>query len=163
MIFRTSPNGLTSTEAAARVEKFGYNKLEQKEVNAFLQFLSFMWNPLSWVMEAAAIVSIAVANGEGKPPDYPDFIGIVLLLLANSLIGFYEERQAGNAVKALMESLAPECKVKRDGEWKTMEAAELVPGDVISIKLGDVVPADGRLLTVSVEAAAVVLHQSKFA
>ncbi|KAI9318464.1 hypothetical protein BX666DRAFT_1928156, partial [Dichotomocladium elegans] len=148
LLDRSQPEGLTSHEAAARIEKFGHNKLEQKEVNAFLQFLSFMWNPLSWVMEAAAIVSIALANGGGKPPDYPDFIGIVLLLLANSLIGFYEERQAGNAVKALMESLAPECKVKRDGEWKTMEAAELVPGDIISIKLGDVVPADGRLLNV---------------
>ncbi|ORZ01232.1 E1-E2 ATPase-domain-containing protein [Syncephalastrum racemosum] len=157
-ILQTSKEGLSSEEAANRIEKFGPNKLEQKEVNAFLQFLSFMWNPLSWVMEAAAIVSIALANGEGRPPDYPDFIGIVLLLLANSLIGFYEERQAGNAVKALMESLAPECKVRRNGEWKTMEAAELVPGDVISIKLGDVVPADGRLLTahgqVSIDQAA---------
>ena len=147
---RTTKEGLTSDEAARRIEKFGPNKLVEKETNAFLQFLSFMWNPLSWVMEAAAIVSIAVANGEGKPPDYPDFIGIVLLLLANSLIGFYEERQAGNAVKALMESLAPECKVKRNGEWHTMEAAELVPGDIISIKLGDVIPADGRLLSVRV-------------
>ncbi|KAI8069349.1 E1-E2 ATPase-domain-containing protein [Gongronella butleri] len=106
-----------------------------------------MWNPLSWVMEAAAIVAIALSNGFGKPPDYPDFIGIVLLLLANSIIGFMEERQAGNAVKALMEALAPECKVKRDGEWKTMEAAHLVPGDIIACKLGDVVPADGRLIS----------------
>ncbi|RCH90680.1 hypothetical protein CU098_000897, partial [Rhizopus stolonifer] len=121
---------------------FGHNKLESKEVNPILQFLGFMWNPLSWVMEAAAIVSIALSNGGGQPPDYPDFIGIVLLLLANATIGFLEERQAGNAVKALMASLAPECKVKRSGEWKTLEAAELVPGDVISIKLGDVVPAD---------------------
>ncbi|KAG2217510.1 hypothetical protein INT45_001797 [Circinella minor] len=157
-LLQTNKNGLTSDEAARRVEKFGYNKLETKETNAFFQFLSFMWNPLSWVMEAAAIVSIALANGDGKPPDYPDFVGIVLLLLANSLIGFYEERQAGNAVKALMESLAPECKVKRNGEWKTMEAAELVPGDVISIKLGDVVPADGRLIAahgqVSIDQAA---------
>ncbi|KAI9318683.1 hypothetical protein BX666DRAFT_1530377 [Dichotomocladium elegans] len=148
-LLQTTKEGLTSDEAARRIEKFGYNKLETKEQNPFLQFLSFMWNPLSWVMEMAAIVSIALANGEHRPPDYPDFVGIVLLLLANSLIGFYEERQAGNAVKALMESLAPECKVKRNGEWKTMEAAELVPGDVISIKLGDVVPADGRLLSVS--------------
>lgn len=149
MSIRTDKNGLSSEEAARRVEKFGYNKLESKETNPFLQFLSFMWNPLSWVMEAAAIVSIAVANGEGKPPDYPDFIGIILLLLANSGIGFYEERQAGNAVKALMDALAPECKVRRNGEWHTMEAAELVPGDIISIKLGDVVPADGRLIAVS--------------
>ncbi|KAG1239552.1 hypothetical protein G6F68_018524 [Rhizopus microsporus] len=106
-----------------------------------------MWNPLSWVMEAAAIVAIALSNGGGRPPDWEDFIGIVLLLLANSIIGFLEERQAGNAVKALMESLAPECKVKRDGKWQTMEASSLVPGDMISIKLGDIVPADARLIS----------------
>jgi H+-transporting ATPase len=102
-------------------------------------------------MEAAAIVAIALSNGENRPPDYPDFIGIILLLFANATIGFLEERQAGNAVKALMESLAPECKVRRDGEWKTLEAAELVPGDIIGIKLGDVIPADGRLLEVSLK------------
>ncbi|GAA5807596.1 hypothetical protein MFLAVUS_000961 [Mucor flavus] len=157
-LLQTSSDGLTSEEAARRVEKFGYNKLEVRDVNPLLQFLGFMWNPLSWVMEAAAIVSIALANGDGQPPDYPDFIGIVLLLIANATIGFLEERQAGNAVKALMASLAPECKVRRSGEWKTLEAAELVPGDIISIKLGDVVPADGRLIAahgeVSIDQAA---------
>ena len=105
-----------------------------------------MWNPLSWVMEAAAIVAIAVSNGGGKLPDWEDFVGILLLLLANSVIGFIEQRNAGNAVKTLMASLAPEAKVKRNGEWKIIEAAELVPGDIISVKLGDVVPADGRLI-----------------
>jgi H+-transporting ATPase len=70
----------------------------------------FMWNPLSWVMEAAAIVAIALSNGGGKPPDWPDFVGIVFLLFVNSSIGFYEERNAGNAVKALMDSLAPKAK-----------------------------------------------------
>jgi len=157
-LLQTSSNGLTSDEAARRAEKFGFNKLETKDVNPFLQFLGFMWNPLSWVMEAAAIVSIALSNGGGRPPDYPDFIGIVLLLLANASIGFLEERQAGNAVKALMASLAPECKVKRNGEWHTLEAAELVPGDIISIKLGDIIPADGRLIAahgeVSIDQAA---------
>ncbi|KAI7890895.1 uncharacterized protein EV154DRAFT_234891 [Mucor mucedo] len=157
-LLQTSSNGLTSDEAARRVEKFGMNKLEVKDINPLLQFLGFMWNPLSWVMEAAALVSIALSNGDGRPPDYPDFIGIVLLLIANATIGFLEERQAGNAVKALMASLAPECKVKRGGEWKTLEAAELVPGDIISIKLGDVVPADGRLIAahgeVSIDQAA---------
>ncbi|CAO0789747.1 unnamed protein product [Mucor circinelloides] len=158
VLLQTSTEGLTSEEAAVRIEKFGYNRLEHKEVNPILQFLGFMWNPLSWVMEAAALVAIALSNGGGEPPDWEDFIGIILLLLANSIIGFLEERQAGNAVKALMDSLAPECKVKRDGEWRTMEAAELVPGDVISIKLGDVIPADGRLLSahgqVSIDQAA---------
>ncbi|KAI8069618.1 hypothetical protein BC940DRAFT_236689 [Gongronella butleri] len=157
-LLQSTTDGLTSEEAAARVEKFGHNKLEHKEVNPFLQFLGFMWNPLSWVMEAAAIVAIALSNGGGEPPDWPDFVGIILLLLANATIGFWEERNAGNAVKALMASLAPECKVKRDNAWKTMEASELVPGDVISIKLGDVIPADGRLVSahgdVSIDQAA---------
>ena len=116
-----------------------------------------MWNPLSWVMEAAAIVAIVVSNGEGQPPDWEDFIGIVCLLFANSLIGFYEERNAGNAVKALMESLAPKARVKRDGQWKEIESAELVPGDMIAFKIGDIVPADCRLVeavNVSIDQAA---------
>ena len=94
-----------------------------------------MWNPLSWVMEAAALVAIALSNGEGRPPDWQDFVGIVLLLLINSGIGFYEERGAGNAVKALMDSLAPKAKVRRDDEWKEIESSDLVPGDVISFKV----------------------------
>ncbi|KAI9264010.1 plasma-membrane proton-efflux P-type ATPase [Helicostylum pulchrum] len=157
-LLQTQPEGLTSEEVAKRVEKFGLNKLETKEVNPIKMFLGFMWNPLSWVMEAAAIVAIALSNGDNRPPDYPDFIGIVILLFANATIGFLEERQAGNAVKALMDALAPECKVKRDGQWKTLEACDLVPGDIISIKLGDVIPADGRLLAahgdVSIDQAA---------
>ncbi len=104
-----------------------------------------MWNPLSWVMEAAAIVAIALSNGEGRAPDWEDFVGILLLLIANSIIGFIEQHNAGNAVKALMKSLAPEAKVKRNGQWKVIDASELVPGDIISVKLGDVIPGDGRL------------------
>lgn len=116
-----------------------------------------MWNPLSWVMEAAALVAIALSNGGGEPPDWPDFVGIVLLLLVNSAIGFYEERNAGNAVKALMDSLAPKAKVKRDGKWQEIESSDLVPGDMISFKIGDIVPADCRLteaINVSIDQAA---------
>lgn len=105
-----------------------------------------MWNPLSWVMEAAAIVAIALSNGEGRAPDWQDFVGIILLLIGNSCIGYYEERGAGKAVEALMAALAPQCKVKRDGKWEAMEAANLVPGDIIGIGIGDVVPADSRMV-----------------
>ncbi|KAJ7130947.1 hypothetical protein C8R46DRAFT_1327780 [Mycena filopes] len=149
--------GLSPDEVERRLGLFGPNRLEQEDQNPFLQFLSFMWNPLSWVMEAAALVAIAFSNGEGRAPDWEDFLGITLLLLVNSSIGFYEERGAGNAVKALMDSLAPKAKVKRSGSWSEIDSAELVPGDMISFKLGDIVPADCRLtdaVTVSLDAAA---------
>ncbi|KAF5445762.1 hypothetical protein F2P56_034788 [Juglans regia] len=138
--------GLTTEEGEKRVQIFGPNKLEEKKESKLLKFLGFMWNPLSWVMESAAIMAIALANGGGKPPDWQDFIGIVVLLIINSTISFIEENNAGNAAAALMAGLAPKTKVLRDGKWTEQDAAILVPGDLISIKLGDIVPADARLL-----------------
>jgi len=76
-----------------------------------LKFLGFMWNPLSWVMEMAAVMAIALANGGGKPPDWEDFVGIIVLLVINSTISFIEENNAGNAAAALMANLAPKTKV----------------------------------------------------
>ena len=172
-LLQCTDEGLTDEEAHRRVELFGLNKLEEKHVNPFLQvgyfplsgfryltvsqFLSFMWNPLSWVMEAAALVAIVLSNGQGSAPDWEDFCGIIFLLFVNSSIGFYEEHNAGNAVKALMDSLAPKAKVKRDGKWIEIEAFNLVPGDMISFKIGDIVPADCRLteaVNVSIDQAA---------
>ncbi|CAJ2634546.1 ATPase 8, plasma membrane-type-like [Trifolium pratense] len=143
---KCSREGLTSAEGESRLQIFGPNKLEEKTESKFLKFLGFMWNPLSWVMEAAAIMAIALANGGGKPADWQDFVGIVVLLIINSTISFIEENNAGNAAAALMAGLAPKTKVLRDGKWTEQEAAILVPGDLVSIKLGDIVPADARLL-----------------
>ncbi|CAN1328157.1 ATPase 8, plasma membrane-type [Linum perenne] len=120
---KCTKQGLTSEEGEKRLQIFGYNKLEEKQESKFLKFLGFMWNPLSWVMEAAAIMAIVLANG-----------------------GFIEENSAGNAAAALMANLAPQAKVLRNGKWNEEEAKLLVPGDMISIKLGDIVPADARLL-----------------
>ncbi|CAK9149397.1 unnamed protein product [Ilex paraguariensis] len=138
--------GLSSDAVKERLELFGYNKLEEKKESKFLKFLGFMWNPLSWVMEAAAIMAIALANGGGRGPDVYDFVGIVILLIINSTISFIEENNAGNAAAALMARLAPKAKILRDGRWSEEDASVLVPGDIISIKLGDIVPADARLL-----------------
>ncbi|KAG0468902.1 hypothetical protein HPP92_018230 [Vanilla planifolia] len=143
---RCGREGLTTAAAQERLSIFGPNKLEEKEESKILKFLGFMWNPLSWVMEAAAIMAIALANGGGKPPDWQDFVGIITLLVINSTISFIEESNAGNAAAALMARLAPKAKVLRDGRWSEEEAAVLVPGDIISIKLGDIIPADARLL-----------------
>ncbi|EPS63902.1 hypothetical protein M569_10880, partial [Genlisea aurea] len=152
-----SREGLTNSEAEKRLHVFGPNKLEEKKANHYgslirfirfkiLKFLGFMWNPLSWVMEAAAIMAIVLANGGGQPPDWQDFVGITALLIINSTISFIEENNAGNAAAALMAGLAPKTRVLRDGKWSEQEAAILVPGDIVSIKLGDIVPADARLL-----------------
>eukprot|EP00246_Nothoceros_aenigmaticus_P007628 TRINITY_DN2157_c0_g2_i1.p1 TRINITY_DN2157_c0_g2~~TRINITY_DN2157_c0_g2_i1.p1 ORF type:complete len:962 (+),score=189.36 TRINITY_DN2157_c0_g2_i1:359-3244(+) len=143
---RCTEKGLTSQDAENRLTIFGHNKLEEKRESKILKFLGFMWNPLSWVMEAAAIIAIGAANGGGKPPDWQDFIGIIILLVINSTISFIEENNAGNAAAALMARLAPKAKVLRDGKWDEHDASVLVPGDIISIKLGDIVAADARLL-----------------
>ncbi|OVA00927.1 Cation-transporting P-type ATPase [Macleaya cordata] len=143
---KCTKEGLTSDEGANRLQIFGPNKLEEKKESKLLKFLGFMWNPLSWVMEVAALMAIVLANGDGRPPDWQDFVGIMVLLVINSTISFIEENNAGNAAAALMAGLAPKTKVLRDGRWSEQDAAILVPGDIISIKLGDIVPADARLL-----------------
>ncbi|KAL6873411.1 hypothetical protein ACP4OV_013493 [Aristida adscensionis] len=145
-VLKCSAKGLTTADGTSRLEIFGPNKLEEKKESKLLKFLGFMWNPLSWVMEAAAIMAIVLANGGGRPPDWQDFVGIVTLLFINSTISFIEENNAGNAAAALMASLAPQTKLLRDGKWSEQDAAILVPGDIISIKLGDIIPADARLL-----------------
>ncbi|RLM55613.1 ATPase 6, plasma membrane-type-like [Panicum miliaceum] len=138
--------GLSSAEGEGRLKAFGPNKLEEKKESKLLKFLGFMWNPLSWVMEMAAIMAIVLANGGGKPPDWQDFVGIVSLLIINSTISYIEEANAGDAAAALMAGLAPKTKLLRDGRWEEQDASILVPGDIISIKLGDIIPADARLL-----------------
>ncbi|GLU01148.1 hypothetical protein SLE2022_184720 [Rubroshorea leprosula] len=138
--------GLTSEEGARRLQVFGPNKLEEKKESMILKLLGLLWNPLSWVMEAAAIMAIVMANGGGRPPNWQEFVGIVALLLINSTISFIEENKAGNAAAALMAGLAPKTKVLRDGRWSEQDASILVPGDIITVKLGDIIPADARLL-----------------
>ncbi|KAG5386716.1 hypothetical protein IGI04_038186 [Brassica rapa subsp. trilocularis] len=108
---KCTKQGLTSDEASYRLDLFGPNKLEEKKESKIIKFLGFMWNPLSWVMEAAALMAIALANGGGRPPDWEDFVGIVGLLFINSTISFIEENNAGNAAAALMAGLARRTKI----------------------------------------------------
>jgi H+-transporting ATPase len=135
----SSPDGLSQAEAQKRLTQYGPNEIEEKKTNAFLKFLTYFWGPIPWMIEAAVILS-AVAR------HWPDFGIILLLLLANAVVGFWEEHQAGNAIAALKAKLAIKAQVKRDGKWINPEARELVPGDVIHLRLGDIVPADARLL-----------------
>jgi H+-transporting ATPase len=135
----SSPDGLGQAEAEKRLIQYGPNEIEEEKSNPFLKFLTYFWGPIPWMIEAAVILS-AVAR------HWPDFFIILLLLLANAGVGFWEEREAGNAIAALKAKLAIKARVKRDGTWITPAARELVPGDVIRVRLGDIVPADARLL-----------------
>ncbi len=135
----SSPEGLSQAEAQKRLTQYGPNEIEDKKTSPFLKFLTYFWGPIPWMIEAAVILS-AVAR------HWPDFAIILLLLLANGVVGFWEEHQAGNAIAELKSSLAIKARVKRDGKWITPAARELVPGDIIRLRLGDIVPADARLL-----------------
>jgi H+-transporting ATPase len=135
----SSPDGLTQAEAQKRLTQYGPNELTEKKTNLFLKFLSYFWGPIPWMIEVAVILSGVVGH-------WPDFFIILLLLVANAVVGFWEERQAGNAIEALKAKLAIKARVKRDGKWINPSARELVPGDVIRMRLGDIVPADARLL-----------------
>ena len=138
--------GLTSQEAEFRIKLVGPNKLEEQKENSFLKFMNFMWNPLSWVMELAALMALVLDNGENLAPDWRDFVGIICLLLINSTVSYIEETNAGEAAAALMQALALKAKVLRDKVYVEVDASILVPGDIILIKLGDIIPADARLL-----------------
>jgi len=135
----SSPDGLTQAEAQKRLTQYGPNELTEKKTNLFLKFLSYFWGPIPWMIEIAVILSGVVGH-------WPDFFIILLLLVANAVVGFWEEREASNAIEALKAKLAVKARVKRDGNWINPPARELVPGDVIRMRLGDIVPADARLL-----------------
>jgi H+-transporting ATPase len=135
----SSPDGLSQAEAEKRLTQYGPNEIEEKKTNEYLKFLTYFWGPIPWMIEAAVILSAVVQH-------WLDFCIILLLLCSNAVVGFWEEHQAGNAIAALKAKLAIKAKVKRDGKWVNPVARELVPGDVIRVRLGDIVPADARLL-----------------
>jgi H+-transporting ATPase len=135
----SSPDGLSQADAEKRLTQYGPNEIQEKKTNLFLKFLSYFWGPIPWMIEVAVILSGVVRH-------WPDFFIILLLLVSNAVVGFWEERQAGDAIAALKAKLALRAKVKRNGKWTDQAAREVVPGDVIRLRLGDIVPADARLL-----------------
>jgi H+-transporting ATPase len=135
----STKDGLTSDEAAKRLTQYGPNEIAEKADNPFLKFLSYFWGPIPWMIEAAVVLSGIVRH-------WLDFGVILLLLCTNAVVGFWEEHQAGNAIAALKSQLAVNARVRRDGKWANPKVAELVPGDVVRMRLGDIVPGDARLL-----------------
>ena len=134
-----SSEGLSDKEASNRLTDYGYNEITEKKVSPFLKFLTYFWGPIPWMIEIAAILSAIVHH-------WADFGIIVFMLLINAVVGFWQEYKADNAIELLKEKLALDARVLRGGKWQVIPARELVPGDIIRIRLGDIVPADVKLV-----------------
>ena len=135
----TSRNGLSATEAEKRLLEMGPNEIPEKKMNPLIKFLKFFWGPIPWMIEAAAIMSILIHHLE-------DFWIISALLMLNAVVGFWQEHKADNAIELLKKKLSPSARVIRDNTWREIPAQELVPGDRVRVRLGDIVPADLKLL-----------------
>ena len=135
----TNKDGLSSAEAKKRLEEYGPNEIIEKKVNPLMKLLSYFWGPIPWMIEIAAILSIIIGHME-------DFWIISALLLLNAGVGFWQEFKADNAIQALKNKLALEAKVKRNGKWIEINAKEIVPGDIIRVRSGDIIPADIKFI-----------------
>lgn len=134
-----SSRGLTSEEASRLLSEVGPNAIAEAKVHPWLAFLKRMWGPIPWMLEATLILEIAL-----KKYDEAAFIGA--LILFNAVISTIQEKRSSDALAMLRRRLQLNARVRRDGEWRTLPAEQLVPGDVIYIRMGDLLPADVQLL-----------------
>jgi len=132
-------NGLSSKKAKERLKKYGPNELPEYKESLWHRIFRRFWGPIPWMIEIAAILSALVHKWE-------DFTIIIIMLLVNGILDFYQEHKALNAIEVLKKKLAKKALVLRDGKWREVEAKELVPGDIIKIKIGDIIPADVKLI-----------------
>jgi len=136
----TSADGLTNSEVQRRIQIFGFNEVAEKRANPLLAFLSRYWGPMPWLLELAIVLSVVLKH-------YLEAGIIFALLTINTVIGQIQSRGSQRALDALKKRLAINARVLRDSEWSTKEAREIVPGDIISVGLGDIVPADAKLIS----------------
>ncbi|WP_321325301.1 plasma-membrane proton-efflux P-type ATPase [Thiomicrorhabdus sp.] len=135
-----SKMGLSSEEAQKRLEQFGANQITEKEEPLWHRFFKRFWGPIPWMIETAALLSAFLQKWE-------DFVVIVIMLLINVLLDFFQEHRALNALKVLKQQITQKVRVLRDGEYQLTPAKFLVPGDIIRLRIGDVIPADVQLLS----------------
>ncbi|ARH00724.1 plasma-membrane proton-efflux P-type ATPase [Tatlockia micdadei] len=136
----TDPSkGLNSQEVKKKLAAYGVNAIEEKRTSSLIKFFSFLWGPIPWMIETALCLSAILQH-------WTDFWIIFLMLALNASVGFWQQYQADNAIEALKNKLALTARVLRDGKWITIPARELVPGDIVLIKLGNIIPADIKLL-----------------
>ncbi len=133
-------NGLSEAEAAKRLQEYGRNEYKEEEESGAKRFFKRFWGPIPWMIEAAWILSLAAGKWE-------DLIIISILLFVNVFIDFLQESRALSALKVLQKKMTRLSLVLRDGEFKKIESALLVPGDIVKVKIGDLLPADLKLVS----------------
>ncbi len=131
--------GLSTQEAKQRIDKYGPNSIEEEKKNPILKFLSYFWGPIPWMIEMAAILAGSVQRWE-------EFGVILALLLVNGGVSYWHESKANQAIEALKKEMALNARVIRNGKQRTIPANSLVPGDIVTLRIGDVTPADVKLL-----------------
>ncbi|MCG6863415.1 MAG: plasma-membrane proton-efflux P-type ATPase [Chromatiaceae bacterium] len=136
---KSRAEGLSTGEVRERLGRFGPNTLAEHRQSRLLALLGYFWGPIPWMIEVAALLSAVVR-------DWADLAIILVLLVFNAAVGFWQEYQAGNAVEQLKKKLALKARVRRDGCWSLIEARDLVPGDIVRVRLGEVIPADLTLI-----------------
>ena len=139
-LLRVDPaKGLAATEVARRIEEHGFNEVAEMPEHPLLMFLSKFWGLSAWMLELIMALSLTL----GK---YSDFAVVSGLLVINAIIGFTQERRAAGVVATLKRRLQINARVLRDANWQLVPARELVPGDIVRARPGDIVPADAKLL-----------------
>ncbi len=139
-LLNANETGLNQNEVSKRLTYFGRNAIEEKKKNSFLQFIRRFWGPMPWLLELAMALSIFLGHEI-------EAIIIFVLLTINAVIGFMHSLGSQKAVELLKQRLAIRAKALRDGEWKLVESSEIVPGDIIVVKLGDIIPADAKIIS----------------
>jgi len=140
-------SGLSQKQAEELTEKYGANKLKEKKKKTNLQrFFEQFKDVMILILIVAAIISFVIACVDGNPKEFFEPALILLIVVLNAIMGVMQESKAEKALDALKNMSAPHARVIRDGEEKIIDAAELVPGDIIKLEAGDFIPADARLL-----------------
>ena len=135
----SSKDGISSSQAQKRLQTYGPNEISEKKENPLIKFIKYFWGPIPWLIEIAIVLSAIIQHLE-------DLVIIFTLLALNAVIGFWQEHKADNAIELLKEKLALKARVLRDGKWHEISAKEIVPGDIIHIGSGDIIPADSKIV-----------------
>ena len=137
-LLESSTKGLTKSEAQNRIRKYGRNEVVEKEKSPVIEFLSHYWGPMPWLLELAMALSYILGH-------HLELAIIFSLLTINAVIGYTHTRSSQRALDLLKSTLAVRARVLRDGEWTVRDARDVVPGDIVGIGLGDLVPADAHM------------------